>query len=150
MNILKITGTFLVLIFPLNSCITKNVNKFELNRLGTISEFKIGAPEGFEMLKYTDDHGYQEHHYKYSDGSILYITDDIDSGSDFNEYKAEEYGDHIFLSITISDSIDIGGMHEKKYWREIKKDGVIFGYLNVPFDKKNMFDDVVENKIKPI
>jgi|GEM_PF-6053144 len=147
MKTLNITSLILISSFSLISCLSKSVNEFELNVKDNTSTVRIGAPEGFDISKYTDDNGYREHHYQYEDGSILYITDDIDSGSDFNEYKAKEYGENIYLRIAISDSIDIGGKHEGKYWREIKKEGIVYGYLNVPSDRKSLFDDVLENEI---
>lgn len=137
--------TFIAIIS--GSCATQNMVKFELHGYDTASVFRIDAPEGFKVSKYSDDHGYREYHYKYDDGSILYITDNLKTGSDFNKYKSEKYGSQIYIKITVSDSIDIGGVHEDRYWREIKNKYVVYGYMNVPPGRKEQFDNIVENKI---
>lgn len=77
----------------------------------------------------------------YPDSSIIYITNDDKSGGAVNTIKAEKYGDGIYLKILSADTL--GYWWNEKYWREQKKGQVVIGYINVPPDKREEYDQAL-------
>lgn len=128
----------LILAFTVLSCASQKGMKW----------FFLDAPKGYTSSENTGDHGFSENYYTYSDGSILFITNVIDSGSHTNhDNRLKKYGRDIYLMFAISDSLDIQGERDGLFWREMKKDYLVYGYLNVPEEKKELFDQLIENGV---
>ena len=79
----------------------------------------------------------------YPDSSVIYITDDDKSGGSLNTVKAEQYGEEIYFKILSSDSLNIDGIRHGLCWREKRVNKVVIGYLNVPLERKRIFDQAL-------
>jgi len=128
-----------ILVVFCSSCMAQKTVKFSTGE----SKYLLNVPSGYELREVTDYHGLKEYRLVYPDSSIIYITDDDKSGGAVNTIKAEKYGDGIYLKILSADTLDIDGMKNERYWREQKKGKVVIGYINVPPDKKERYDQAL-------
>jgi hypothetical protein len=110
--------------------------------------YTIYPPQGFVLTKNRGEI-FKEFHLSYPDGSLIYMTDDYQSGGSINKDKVSKYGTAIYIKIVSSDSLDLSGQNESgNYWRELKRKNFVIGYVNVPLSKKSEFDKVISNYVK--
>ncbi len=102
----------------------------------------MNIPRGYIQKTQRDDHGRVKYDFIYSDSSSIYMTDNEESGAVFFA-KSHKYGDSIYLKVQTSDTLELTGEHEGRYWREIKLGRIVVGYMNVYNDKKQTFDDIL-------
>jgi len=83
------------------------------------------------------------------DGSVIYITNDVQSGGGIVDYKIEGYGkSYAFNHYLLNDTASLAGLHNGKYWREIKYYRMVVGYYDVLHKNKIICDEII-NTIKP-
>jgi len=121
------------------SCIAQKAVRFPAGKHNYI----LDVPYGYKLTTVKDDHGFKEYRMVYPDSSVIYITNDNKSGGAINTVKAEKYGDGIYLKILSSDTLNINGIKSEKYWREQKINNIVIGYLNVPPNKKEQYDQAL-------
>ncbi|MFY0256378.1 hypothetical protein ACDQ55_20775 [Chitinophaga sp. 30R24] len=100
------------------------------------------VPKDFKLVKiYTGGEG-EEYNYWYSDSSLIYISDAKGNAS-FNEQLIRQQ-EGAYSRKFMSDSIMLKGTNKKgNYWKEIKYKGLLYGYSNVPPDKRELYDNVM-------
>lgn len=99
----------------------------------------------YKILKFVDDHAYTEYHLVFPDSAIVYITNDNNLGGALNVFKAEKFGDGIYIKIATNDTLDISGSINGRFWRERKENMVVFGYINVPSESKEFYDKILSS-----
>ncbi|AIZ63694.1 hypothetical protein PK28_08300 [Hymenobacter sp. DG25B] len=104
--------------------------------------YSLPLPRGFKRLESADYHGRKLVKFNYPDSSCVFITDKNGYVADFMSLK---YGDGIYVFVATEDTVNINGLYKNKYWREIKKNNVIYGYSNVSEDRRAEFDMVINN-----
>ena len=78
----------------------------------------------------------------YPDSSFLYITDDDYSGWS-HRGKVDTFGPGVYVMVLANDTLDISGKYQGLYWREIKQNEIVFGYVNVKPENKQEYDDAL-------
>lgn len=100
------------------------------------------VPNGFRLTKiYTGGEG-AEYRYWYSDSSLIYVSD-AKGNTTVNERLIRQQ-DGAYSRKFVSDSIMLKGTDERgNYWQEVKYKGVLYGYSNVPPEKKQLYDNAM-------
>jgi hypothetical protein len=110
--------------------------------------FVLKIPNKFAIIKEDYNPEYKEVVYKYSDSSIIYITDNNLSGSSLNGSNKLSIGIEI-ISKKLNDTIELSGKQkDNKCWKESFFDEIVIGYLNVPENKKVEFDKAIASIIR--
>lgn len=125
------------LVIALCSC-SKNQIHFGVS--DTRSVCTVRVPDGYKKSVSADDHGNKMQSYLYKDGSIIYITDD--GIGKVSQEKSMEYGKDIYDTVMLTDSIDLKGSNDNKYWREVKRNKIILGYENVDSADRGKYDEI--------
>jgi hypothetical protein len=92
---------------------------------------------------YIDPHGYEEKYFYYPDSAIIFLSSNVSDGSEINKLKFEKYGNNISLKFLTQDTLTLEGYSNDKFWTELKKDKIIFGYLNVSHENKKKYDILI-------
>lgn len=105
-------------------------------------EVIVQVPNGFRLTKiYTGGEG-KEHRYWYSDSSLIYLSDAKGSTSVNEQLIRQQEG--AYSRKFLSDSIMLTGTDEKgNHWQEVKYKGILYGYSNVPPEKKQLYDNAM-------
>lgn len=135
--------TLLILLFA--SCTTSSKAKrikFKYYEGERSHKVIVQVPNGFSLTKiYTGGEG-EEHRYRYSDSSLIYISD-AKGNTTVNEQLIRQQ-DGAYSRKFLSDSIMLKGTDEKgNYWQEVKYKGILYGYSNVPPEKKQLYDNAM-------
>jgi hypothetical protein len=106
--------------------------------------FKMSIPKGF-TINYEDfNPEFKEVVYTYKNNIKIYITDNTFGGSALN--GDNKLNDRI-TSInrkTLQDSIYMyGSQKDDNYWKENILNDIVVGYLNVPKERKEEFDQAI-------
>lgn len=110
--------------------------------------FKLPVPNSIDTKVLIDDHGFIEKRAIYKNGEVVYMTDDISTGSNL-EYKTSKYGEDILLEIAVKDSLQLDGNNNGKVWKELKSQNIIIGYYNVQIEQRDLFDQILKKlKVK--
>ncbi len=99
-------------------------------------------PKGFINHLILSGHG-KEYQYWYKDSLVLYFTDEANSATlnYKNIEKQPEAKRKRFEAMMKKDTLLLEGQDDKNlHWKEIFLGNVIVGYMNVPEDKKKLFD----------
>ena len=104
----------------------------------------MNIPKGYKLTvleRGTD----LEKQYWYNDTSVIYITSDLTAYPNNENIRATgRIGERDFLM----DSLTLGGRDGKGlFWRDIKMKLICVGYVNVPEDRKEIFDDALKSII---
>lgn len=85
-----------------------------------------------------------EHRVVYQDSSIIYLTND-EAGSALNYKNIEKVSsDKQQTGKLFVDTLSLEGQNEDgQYWKEVKLDEINVGYVNVPPDKKQLYDQAL-------
>jgi hypothetical protein len=141
----------IVILFLATSCMqdySKIVFTHYLSDVNRQKKIKYSAdiPKGFTLKTYkAGGESGIENQYKYSDSSLLYITD---FGRSLNEQNIDSEGyastkfKYIMKTVSlINDTLILSGKNKNGfYWKEILFGKIIIGYLNVSLEKKSSFD----------
>lgn len=130
-----------ILFFPFFFCASsKEVQKVSFKYYERSREKKIvlNIPQGGKLIKILAGGEGEEHRYWYSDSAVIYIS--TLSGSETLNgpliRKTDNYDKFFF-----SDSACFTGVDGKgNFWKEIRKDKIVYGYANVPISKKPVFE----------
>lgn len=130
-----------------SSCVTiKDAGTIKFKYYEGMKSHKIimQVPKDFKLIKiYTGGEG-EEHRYWYSDSSLIYISD-AKGLTSYNEQLIRQQ-EGAYSRKFLSDSIMLKGTNEKgSYWEEIKYKGLLYGYSNVPPDKKQLYDNAMSS-----
>ena len=111
--------------------------------------YVLTIPEKFKLKSGKDYHGPKEVHALLKDSSVIYLTDDLKTGSSHEIDKIDKYGYAYSLNhYLFNDTATLSGVRNGKYWKEHKYYSVIVGYYNVDFFKKQFYDTII-NEIIP-
>ena len=73
------------------------------------------------------------------------MTENDKAGSYLNYENAEQLGKHIYIDKIDKDSFNIEGVDKNGlFWRELKKDGISIGYLNVKKSKISFYNRILK------
>lgn len=100
--------------------------------------FRISVPNGFQKQTILGDHE-TEIQLVYQDSSIIYISDELKSGSYSNWKNLESITSKNF-DYLYKDTVINEGITKTGFWKEMKLKYIIIGYLNMPEDKKAVFE----------
>lgn len=110
---------------------------------------QINIKEEYE-LSCNLDPGLCEYRFNYKNSSALYISTDIYCGSSLNSTNRQSIGIDIYRKNNVLDTIRHEGMQKNgKYWLEYILGDYVVGYVNVPIEQKNEFDQMI-NSIQKI
>ncbi|MEO7211089.1 MAG: hypothetical protein ABIY35_09085 [Chitinophagaceae bacterium] len=132
------------LLFIFLSCGTTKKVKYKVtNKEGENLTYQVRIPKGFKV-KEAD---YEHERFKvfiYADSSSIFFSNDIYTGA-FPPEAYIKYGQGIRLMFKSVDTITLDGVGDKgKLWKYRKATNVVFGYLQVPPEKKVMFDNLID------
>ena len=118
---------------------TKIVSFIVADQQGLKFHYQMKIPKGYTMKEM----GFENEKTKmfiYQDSSRLFFSDNIKQSAFYPDaYK--KYGSDLNLKFLSSDTITISGIDvEGKLWEERKVRHVVYGYMKVPLEKKEMFD----------
>jgi len=104
--------------------------------------YEIELPCFKKKNKEVEYHGGKQFTFKYNEGSVLFINNNTEEAPNIlSEYLSEkEYSSFVF-----NDSLNYEGKDASNntFWKVLKKDGFLRGYLNVPEQYKKTFDKAI-------
>ena len=99
--------------------------------------------EGFENELIISGSHETEHRVVYKDSSTIYLTND-EVGSVLNYDNIKKISDKQQTGKLFVDTLSLEGQTEEGlYWKEIKLDEISVGYVNVPPDKKERYEQAL-------
>lgn len=111
----------------------------------------IEVPKKYKLNKVINN-GFCEYRFIYKEGLIIYISSNIYNGSSLNYENLYKKG---IISYSrgrkddFKDTIKNSGLSIRStYWLEYILGDVVVGYVNVPEDKKEVFDKAVSSIIR--
>jgi len=117
-------------------------------------EHKTGTEKKIKYLMDVPKEGYKdklivsgshetEHRVVYQDSSIIYLTND-EAGSALNYDNIQKISDKQQTGKLFVDTLSLEGQtKEGLYWKEVKLDEISIGYVNVPPDKKERYEQAL-------
>jgi len=111
--------------------------------------YKLKIPQKFVATQYhpvTGEASETENSARLPDGSIVYITDNTNSGGRYNEQKIAKYGKNFgLLNYRLKDTATLYGVYNGKYWKEKKYPIVVVGYYNVSASDVNLYEKILSD-----
>ncbi|WP_341841749.1 hypothetical protein [Chitinophaga caseinilytica] len=99
----------------------------------------LSIPKGATLVKITAGGEGEEHRYWYADSSVIYISNLTGSATLNALLINREQSD--YNRRFMSDTASFTGTDEKgNYWKEVKNGNLLYGYSNVPINKKEIFN----------
>jgi len=137
--------TPLILLLLLNSCsTTKTVSLKTHNDKGESFIYSLELPKGYKLTKFSFENENVQT-YTYVDSSRIFFSDNL-AASAFYKDAYKKYGKDINLTFLSSDTITISGQDEEgRYWKTRKDYNVVYGYTQVPADKLNQFENIINS-----
>lgn len=135
----------ILLILLFSSCtISNKVKRIKFKYYEGTRSHKVivQVPNGFSLTKISTGGEGEEHRYWYSDSSLIYISDAKGNTTVNDQLIRKQEG--AYSRKFLSDSIMLKGTDERgNYWQEVKHKGILYGYSNVPPEKKQIYDDAI-------
>ena len=104
----------------------------------------MNIPEGYKLIKINTGGEGTEHRYWYSDSSLIYLSDASGLVSVNDQLIRNQEG--AYYRKKSSDSILLKGLNNSgHYWLEVKYNGLLYGYFNVPPNKKQFYDSAIQS-----
>lgn len=105
--------------------------------------YLMDVPKGAKFTEVNLSHG-KEKRIEYRDGSILYISDDEWRGSGLNFSNRVSIGHYSYHKEILYDTLNNAGQQsDGNHWREYVVGQVVVGYVNIPKDRKELFDQAL-------
>jgi len=137
-----------LLVFICSCGFSQKTLRFSYFENGEKKKCQLKLLTGVEKIKkIQSDDGFSEVRALMKDSSILYLTDNYESGSGISDAKIRSYDENIFLRIVTMEKVDIGGIYKGLYWRETKCNKIVCGYYNMPEEFKEQYDDIIKGFI---
>ena len=139
----RLTALILTLLFI--SCgTTKTVSFKTHNYKGEPFIYSLELPKGYRLKKLSFENENVQT-YTYADSSRIFFSDNL-APSAFYKDAYKKYGKDINLTFLSSETITISGQDEEgSYWKTSKDYNVVYGYAQVPVDKLNQFENIVNS-----
>jgi hypothetical protein len=105
--------------------------------------FCLDVPKKYKKIKTQGDthYGFEVKVIYYADSSIIYIGNNVHEGSILNFQNRMRGGYASFAKKSSLDTIYMTGIQSNgNFWRENILGNVVIGYLNVPSNKKEVYD----------
>lgn len=129
------------------SCVSINkTKKIKLKYYAGVTKHKItmNIPQGYKLIRIGTGGEGEEHRYWYSDSSLIYLSDASGLVS-VNEQSIRNQEGASYRK-NLSDSILLKGVNNNgNYWVEVKYKGLLYGYSNVPPNKKQLYDSAIQS-----
>ncbi|PVD49287.1 hypothetical protein DC498_25805 [Terrimonas sp.] len=139
----NIIYSILIQVFVLTACSTK-VASFKVNADGKTVKYKMSVPKGYKYIPIDYQHA-RGKIFLYPDSSSLFFTNDTKSGMIYPE-KFKKYGSDVGMKFLTNDTLVLKGSDDKeRYWEERKLKNIVYGYMKVPPDKKEIFDKLLNS-----
>ena len=108
--------------------------------------YKLNVPNGFKMTEVSGGGEWKEKRCEYSDGSTLYINNERNLPT-INYKNIESDNTSMQKSLTSSnDTLTVWGKDKNgNYWKNKKLKYINVGYLNIPPNKKEIFDKALSS-----
>src|SRR5690554_958800 len=132
MKHLALLGVFF---FLLGSCKSLDGKKACFTTLSFDERYTLLLPCKYRKEKDIGHHGEKQYIFSYKDGSVFYISDEAGSYPYliYNYLNESEQS-----SFTFKEELSYEGKDDNNntWWKVIKKEGKVFGYLSVPESRK--------------
>lgn len=135
--------TFIVMLVIFYSCAYQRVS-FVSYRDHEKNKYTLKLPSGFSFYQSSYEHG-TYHDYKYKDGSIVSLSDDLTSGI-YEKEVEKKYGSDTYLRIILDDNANIVWQDSISHFNRIKRlKGIRITYINVPIAARQaLFDSLFD------
>jgi hypothetical protein len=105
----------------------------------------LKVPKGYKLTIVSGSHE-KEFQFIYPDSSIIYITNNSNSGSYLNYENVVRQSSEIYKEQLLKDTLYLEGLQEdSRYWKETKLSKIVVGYINTPLSKKKIFDEALSS-----
>lgn len=140
---------FLIFIF-LYSCKVNKPFKSVDFPLTKKSKLLIDIPKNYYFSHLCCGAEYESYVFRYSDSSMIYITDGPAAGENWDNIKNDSLDTKLLIANLDKDTLILSGIDKKGlYWKNSFYGTFGVGYKNVPKEKKEMFEKCVSGfKIK--
>lgn len=109
---------------------------------------QINIKRKYKLL-YNLDFGLCEYRFNYKDSSALYISTDVYCGSSLNSTNRQSIGIDIYRKNNVLDTIRHEGLQKNgRYWLEYILGDYVVGYVNVPVEQKDEFNQMINSAQK--
>jgi hypothetical protein len=137
--------SILIQIIVLTACSTKFAS-FKVNADSKTVKYKMLLPKGYKYIPIDYQHA-RGKVFLYLDSSSLFFTNDTKTGMIYPE-KFKKYGSDVGMKFLTNDTLVLNGTDDKgRYWEERKMKNIVYGYVKVPPDKKEIFDEALNSII---
>ena len=117
-------------------------------RVTKFDYYKIEVPEGYlNHLIISGNHG-KEYQYWYKDSMLFYFSNETGIATQNYENISKNQETMIIRTKAIleNDTFNLEGKDDKNlFWKECFYKGIIIGYMNVPNEKKAIFDRAISS-----
>lgn len=105
----------------------------------------LKVPKGGKILTVSGSHE-KELEVSYPDSSFIYITNDANGGSHLNHQNVSSLGKDVYSNKLLRDTLLLQGSQSNgRFWKENKMGQIVIGYVNVPSDKKVVYDKALDS-----
>jgi hypothetical protein len=109
-------------------------------------KYSFKLPKGAKVYKIVSDDSFMEYKIIFPGNKILFISNNDIDGCSINDYKYDVYGKNVNMKFLTSDTLQLSGKNNLGYWKEIKKDGLVYGYLNLHENEIIKFESILASK----
>lgn len=136
---MKNTSITLIVAFAILSSCTKKIQVKNQNGLSCSFSF----PKETKITKVVGDDPSLDWLIEFSKNKKVFVSTNDVSGSPLNRYKQQELGDNIVVKIVSSDSLTLQGKNSFGNWKEVKKNSIVYGYMNIPDSEIDVFEKLI-------
>jgi len=107
---------------------------------------QLKIPAGFILTKksYENENAFT---YEYPDKSRIFFSDNIHPSS-FYPDAYQKYGNNLNLLFITNDTVTISGVDSSgRYWQTRKMKNIVYGYMQVLSERKQLFDSILNRLI---
>lgn len=152
---MKPSGTIIIIFILLVSCMTtldfskKRFTVYEVENQKEIRRvYTVNIPKEYNDYKIISGHG-KEHQFWYSDSLLLYFSTERNTPNNENIRNAGQWDEKFKHIIGLRESSDTlifeGRNYRNNFWKELIIGEINIGYLNVPKEKKSVFDHAINS-----
>lgn len=124
---------------------TKTVSYKVTDNKGKTFIYQAKIPKGFKTKVTNYEHGWYKD-FIYPDSSMFFFSNNILGGFPFPPDAYINYGKDLNLKFISVDTITLNGiLNSGSLWKIQKATNVMYGYIQVPSDKKEIFDKILDS-----
>lgn len=122
---------------------TKTVSYKVADNMGKTFIYQVQIPKGFATRETNYEHGWYKD-FIYPDSSMFFFSNNILGGFPFPPDAYINYGKDLNLKFISVDTITLNGiLNSGRLWKIQKATNVMYGYIRVHPEKREMFDSII-------